>query len=164
MAIHFTVGHYIVNEASEVTRCPSYYAADHETLRLKPGRYPVRVMVEGQELFKNGVDGKWCPVPRWLLVGVASERVSGRLYNGFGGVNYSSTELPAGEAVEYGLQFNPYQIAGLIAAGKVEPLPGMESVCAGMADNHYDLARQWTFEQVSGFPEATCPRRLGRGW
>ena len=148
MAFTITVGNYIINEEREVTHCPSYYAADHETLKLRPGKYPVRVLIEGQMLYTDGVDGKACPVPRWILVGVDSTRVSGRLYNGFGGVNYSSVEMPAGETVVYNLQFNVFTIKELIEKGHVEPLPGMEHICEQLGNNEYELAKSWTFDDV----------------
>jgi hypothetical protein len=122
MSQSVVIGTWVEPEARVFTHCPSYYAADHETLRVKPGEYPVRVTFEG---------GYLIPMPYWLLIGLDTERVSGALYNGCGGVNYGSTELPAGEAVRHTLQLYAYNLRdpkpefatlgpGLVSSGKVK--------------------------------------------
>lgn len=111
------VGDWREPEAREITHCPSYYAADSETLRVKPGAYPARVHFAG---------GYTVPMPYWLLVGLDCERVAGRLYSGFGGVNHSHTELPAGEPVRHTLQMYAYSIGEAVRAGRMTLRPGFE--------------------------------------
>lgn len=108
------VGTWHETAAREITRCPSYYAADTETLRTEPGDYPVRVTLEG---------GYRTPMPYWVLVGIDAERVDGRLYSGFGGVNYASTELPKGEKVQHTIQTYLFDLRRLAAEGKVTVKP-----------------------------------------
>lgn len=107
---------YINETGREITRCPGYYAADWEKLQLKPGRYEIRVTVEG---------GYTCPMPYWLVAGIDARRVEGKTYSGFGGVNYSSRDLPV-EDVTYNFQTYAYHLQKLVDEGMVELLPGFE--------------------------------------
>ena len=102
-----------IETGRELTRCPSYYAADHETLRTVAGEYPARVMFVG---------GYNVPMPQWVLVKMAADRLNGRLYSGFGGNNFASTELPA-ERIEYSEQRGAYLIRELVASGKLRLAP-----------------------------------------
>lgn len=111
------IGMWIESEAREISHCPSYYAADHETLAIKPGYYPARLIFQG---------GYNIPMPYWLMVTLESERIEGRLYSGFGGNNFASTELPKGEAVRHSLQMYQYQIREYVAAGKLILSSGFE--------------------------------------
>jgi len=111
------VGTWHEREARDITHCPSYYAADSETLRTVPGEYPVRLTFEG---------GYLVPMPYWLLIGINTTRVDGRLYSGFGGLNVSSTELPKGEAVRHTIQTYAYNVANLVARGDLTLAPGFE--------------------------------------
>lgn len=105
-----TIGTWLEPEARTIDRCPSYYAADTETLRIVPGKYPLRVTFE---------TGYTVPMPYWLLATVDTVRESGRLYSGFGGVNFASTELAPGEPVRHTFQCYAYQLEELVAKGHV---------------------------------------------
>ena len=111
------IGTWREREPREFEHCPSYYAADHERLRIQPGEYPLRLQFHG---------GYTVPMPYWLLTTIDTVRVSGALYSGFGGVNYGKTELPAGEAVRYTIQLYVSALRELVATGIVELLPGRE--------------------------------------
>src|SRR5574343_278307 len=113
------VGQWVERESRTITHCPSYYAADHETLETIPGSYPLRV---------NFIGGYLCPMPQFVLAAIASVRKSGALYSGCGGVNYSKMELPAGEQLDYHMQSYMYVLRDLIAAGKVELDPDLASL------------------------------------
>lgn len=112
----------------EIRHCPSYYAADHETLKTKAGDYPARLCFKG---------GYTKPMPEWLLVSVASTRIDGRLYSGFGGNNFASTELEAGADVAYHVQKNAYQIADCVKAGTLTLKPEFEWLAS---DNYIEAA------------------------
>jgi len=116
MSVSIEIGVWHETENREFTHCPSYYAADSETLRVKIGNYPLRVTFEG---------GYIIPMPYWLLCGIDTDRIDGRLYNGFGGVNYSSTELPH-EPVCYTIQMYRYQLPDLVKDGRVTLKSGFE--------------------------------------
>lgn len=115
------VGVWHERAARKIDRCPSYYAADHETLETKPGDYPVRIVFVG---------GYTVPMPQWMLIGIPSTRLDGRLYSGCGGVNYSSTELPKGEAVDYVSQWYAYSLKDCVARGDITLKPGFECLLA----------------------------------
>lgn len=138
------VGTWHERAAREVTRCPSYYAADTETLRTVPGDYPVRIAFVG---------GYMVPMPYWLLVGIDAERVDGRLYSGFGGVNFASTELPKGEAVRYTIQGYDYELGKMVEDGHITLEPGFEWMLGGAYERswkHPDAPKDWNdprFEQ-----------------
>lgn len=110
-----TIGKWI-EESRDITHCPSYYAADHETIRTKAGEYPVNLKFVG---------GYLVPMPYWLTIGIAGDRISGALYSGFGGVNYSKTDLPL-EPTTYCLQLYSYGLPELVASGKVTLDAGFE--------------------------------------
>lgn len=111
------IGTWHEPEAREFSHCPSYYAADHEKLRVIPGDYEARLMLVGGYTF---------PMPQWLLVGIKTTRLSGALYSGFGGVNFASRQLPVGEAVDYTIQTHSYQIAEAVAAGRLTLKPAFQ--------------------------------------
>jgi hypothetical protein len=101
----------VVGDGEQVTRCPSYYAADSETLALEPGEYP---------LSPSTVDGRaadWSD-PYYLNAAVPARRIDGRLYSGFGGCNFASRELPC-EPVTYYWSVYAYHLGGLLESGKV---------------------------------------------
>lgn len=135
MARTVVIGTWHEPEAREFSRCPSYYAADTETLRVEPGDYQARVTFEG---------GYNVPMPYWLLVGIECTRVSGRLYSGFGGVNFGSTELKAGELVRYCSQMYSYQIPELVKSGKLTLDPKFEWLMTSPgAWQHPDAPKTW---------------------
>jgi hypothetical protein len=117
MGTSVVVGKWIEKVSREETRCPSYYAADWETLVTIPGEYPLTLTFEG---------GYTIPMPYWLLCGIAATRKAGALYSGFGGNNFASTKLEAGESVALTLQMSAYKIRELVESGRVELLPGFE--------------------------------------
>jgi hypothetical protein len=105
------IGWWVVKPGEEpISHCPSYYAADHETLQPLPGLYPARLV------FKPGYTH---PFVDRMVAGVDCVRVSGELYSGFGGVNFAHTPLKAGEAKQYVHQPYTYQIPGLVKVGKL---------------------------------------------
>lgn len=123
------------HEASrEITRCPSYYAADTETLVTEAGDYDANLTFEG---------GYTIPMPYWLLIGIDSVRKSGRLYNGFGGVNFSSTELPADEAVRYTIQTYKYMIPEMVASGRLTLDPAFEWLNCERPTDHPNAPKTW---------------------
>jgi hypothetical protein len=107
------IGFWIERESRDERRCPSYYAADWEILRTKPGRYPLILDVVG---------GYMCPMPYWLLVAVDADRIDGCLYSGFGGHNFASTEL-AKEPKPLHVQMYDYQLTELVVSGTAEVFP-----------------------------------------
>jgi hypothetical protein len=101
----------VIEPGETITRCPSYYAADTETLQLTPGEYPV---------FPTTVDGReasW-DNPYYINASVPAVRIDGRTYSGFGGVNFSSRELPH-EPVQYGWSTYAYHLGHLLDTGKI---------------------------------------------
>lgn len=110
------IGTWIEKESREINRCPSYYAADHETLKTVAGEYPAELEFVG---------GYTVPMPYWLLVGIPADRIDGRLYSGFAGVNFASTELPK-KRVTYHLQSYHYQIPELVEQGWLKLDPAFE--------------------------------------
>jgi hypothetical protein len=135
MTMTMTIGTWNETAPREITHCPSYYAADTETLAIRPGTYPVRVTFEG---------GYTVPMPYWLLVGIDTTRVSGRLFSGCGGVNYGATELPAGEAVRYVVQMHQYGLRKLVDAGRVTLAPGYEWLLGDKPWEDADAPKDWT--------------------
>lgn len=145
MATTIEIGTWNEPAAREFSHCPSYYAADTETLTVKPGHYPARLTFEG---------GYTIPMPYWLLIGIDCERVSGRLYSGFGGNNFAHTELPKGEAVRHTIQMYQYQIADCVANGRLTLHPGFEWLLGKAGDavwNHPDAPKTWdAVRQLAG--------------
>lgn len=121
-------------EQKEITHCPSYYAADTETLQLKAGDYPARIKFQG---------GFTVPMPQWLLVSIPSVRVRGRLYSGFGGVNYAHTELKAGEAVDYNVQLDCRSIKTCVENGALTLAPEWEWLASEIPWRHPDAPKTW---------------------
>lgn len=118
----------------EITRCPSYYAADTETLLTIPGDYPVVLTFEG---------GYTVPMPYWVLVGIPTTRISGRLYSGFGGVNFASTPLKEGEAVTYTIQTYAYLLGKLVEEGRVTLRPGFDWLLSEVPWRHDAAPHTW---------------------
>lgn len=79
------IGIWRETESRRVYRTPGYYAADWEILETHPGHYDVYL------LFSNGYT---VPMPQSLHITIAAQRVDGRVYSGFGGLNHSSQALP----------------------------------------------------------------------
>jgi hypothetical protein len=115
------IGTWHETQTREFSHCPSYYAADTETLRVKVGAYSVRLSFEG---------GYTIPMPYWLLIGIDTDRIDGRLYSGFGGLNFASTELPKAP-VRYTIQMYAYQLAELVKDGRITLKPGFEWMVEG---------------------------------
>lgn len=121
------IGHWNEPEARELDNSPSYYAADWETLRTRPGRYPVFMTVEG---------GYNIPMPYWVLVAIDADRVAGKLYSGFGGVNFGSEDLPK-EPTQYRIQSKACWLAKTVEGGHIELLPEW----SGLAGDYLEFAR-----------------------
>jgi hypothetical protein len=132
------IGWWIEAQSRDETHCPSYYAADTETLRTTPGRYP---------LYMTYMGGYMIPMPQWLLANVPSVRLEGRLYSGFGGNNFASTELKAGEAIDCREMYAVYSVGELADKGQIELLPNwewlIESRQSGATFNHPNAPRTW---------------------
>jgi hypothetical protein len=116
---HVLIGTWHEAESRDIRRCPSYYAADFETLRTQPGDFELRLTFQG---------GYLVPMPQWLLVSIDAERIDGALYSGFGGLNFASTPLPVGERVVYHEQMYVYQLRNLVERDRVTLRPGFEWV------------------------------------
>lgn len=142
VSVTVTVGTYH-EKGRRIQRCPSYYAADYEVLDLVPGDYPLRLTFEG---------GYMVPMPYWILARIDALRVEGALFSGYGGVNFGRTDLPAGEAVTYGLQTYRYLVPQMVADGDVTLAPGFEWLLADMPWTHADAPKTW--EAVSDLREA----------
>ena len=110
------IGYLVEAKTRDERRCPGYYAADYEVHRTKPGKYPLRL------LFSSGYT---VPMPYWLLGAIDSEVVEGKTYSGFGGVNFSSRDLPSGPSKLH-VQTSFNVLKDMIRDGSVELLPGME--------------------------------------
>jgi hypothetical protein len=108
--VKLKVGTYHEREHREITRCPSYYAADWEKLETIPGEYWVTLSVEG---------GFTIPMPKWVLIRIDTTRLAGRLYSGFCGNNFAHTDLEPGQNVGYCIQTYPYMLPKMIADGLV---------------------------------------------
>ena len=105
------IGEWVEPESRNVQRSPSTYAADWETLRTKPGRYPVKVI---------SIDGRpWGP-PYYLYICIDADRVAGRMYSGFAGNNFASRELPLHHKPLV-LQVYAYMLEELVNEGHIVP-------------------------------------------
>lgn len=104
---------WVEAEARDVTRCPSYYAADWETLRTRPGTYPMRLTT---------IDGRDCPAgdqwPYYLTTEIPADRIAGKLYSGFAGNNFASTDLPL-EPTTLRPRIYAYHLGELLERGQV---------------------------------------------
>lgn len=130
------IGHWTEKQSRDLTRCPSYYAADTETIRTKPGKYTVTLVFEG---------GYTVPMPYWLCCGIDGDRIDGRLYSGFGGVNFASTKLPK-EPTVYHVQTYAYYAKDLVEKGILTLLPGFEWLLTECAWRDERAPKTW--EQV----------------
>lgn len=139
MTTSIVIGSWIVPLDYEFRRCPSYYAADWEVLRVKAGNYPARITFHSAGSYPF-------PMPQYLQVELPCTRVGGRLYSGFGGLNFSSTELSAGVAVPYTDQSYSYEIGRYAREGRLTLLPGFDWLIgdAGTAVwEHPDAPKTW---------------------
>ena len=112
------IGSFTEKVERVLTRCPGYYAADHETHRTTPGSYPLRLVFVG---------GYIHPMPYWLLISIDSNIIDGKTYSGFGGVNYSSRDIPSGPS-RWPVQTYFFGLQDLIREGTVKLLPEFEWV------------------------------------
>lgn len=123
MLIH--IGTYHEREARELNRCPGYYAADYETHLTIPGDYPV---------FMDFVSGYTIPMPYWLLYSIKSRVTGGRLFNGFGGLNFSSQEIEPHDS-HYPVQTYDYTLKTAVEKGYITVFPDW----AWLAGEHKDV-------------------------
>lgn len=102
---------FVVEPGTRITRCPTSYAADTETLELEPGEYP---------LFATTVDGRTATwdKPYYINATVPAKRIDGRTYSGIAGNNFASRELPL-EPVSYHWSTYAYYLGHLIESGKI---------------------------------------------
>jgi len=121
MEKEITIGTWNETTSRDITHCPSYYAADFETLRTTPGAYELRLMFVG---------GYTVPMPYWLLCRIDATRIAGALYSGFGGNNFASRALPKDETVPYRLQTYSYELRKLVEDGRVTLRPGFDWLLA----------------------------------
>lgn len=116
MSTSVLIGKWVEKESRDITQCPSYYAADYEVLRTRVGEYPVRLTFQG---------GYIIPMPYWVLVGIDADRIEGKIYSGFGGVNYSSRDLPVGPK-QYHIQAYQYHLTDMVKQGLIQLDSGFE--------------------------------------
>lgn len=140
MLIH--IGTWHETAPRELSRSPSYYAADHEELITKAGDYRVGITFEG---------GYNIPMPYWMLIGIDCRVTGGGLYSGFAGVNFACTPIEPRDDV-YTIQGYSYQLLDLIKNGAVtiEPQWAWLNQEALML---YDYMRRegWTWERLTPF-------------
>lgn len=105
------IGEYIEVESRDVRRCPSYYAADWEVLRTKPGRYPLIATFDNL-----------CADPYYVGAKVDADRIEGKLYSGFGGLNFASTDLPPREQPLH-VQVYGYELSRMVESGRAVVSP-----------------------------------------
>lgn len=131
----FPVGFLTVTDPQEITHNHTYYAADHRTIRLTPGRYVVSMICEG---------GYTIPMPYWLVYGIDCEELENCCYSSFAGNNFAvDRRVNTGPSV-YTVQQYAYQIATVGAAfGKFEPLSNMPDPM-GLSVQHVEWARAHT--------------------
>lgn len=101
MGVILKVGTLIVHQSYIIDHCPSYYAADYESLEVQPGDY---------DLYLEFVAGYNFPMPYYFSARLKTVRISGTLYSGFGGVNFAKTDLESGVEVEYVKRWYNWQI------------------------------------------------------
>lgn len=82
-------------------------------------------------------------MPKWLLATIPADRISGTCYNGFGGLNFSSQELPK-QPKPLHIQAYDYQLKELVAAGIVELLPEWQGL---LTDDKFTFAQQLVWGQ-----------------
>jgi hypothetical protein len=122
------VGTFTVTAPFNRQRCPTYYAADWEELEVKPGVYPVYLQ------FKPGYN---FPMPDALRIEFEATRVAGEIFSGFGGVNFSRSDLPRGESV----RFSEYRNAG--AADGIDIEEGFECFFPDPIDHMRNSGLTW---------------------
>lgn len=133
------IGTWHEREARKITFCPSYYAADWQTILTTPGDYPAHL--------SWNLMGFTCPMPEDMHVLLPAQTIAGELNSGFGGVNFASTDIEPGPTW-YGWTAYTYQIAKLVADGLVTLDPEWSWLtlpdhgCIAYASEH------WTREMV----------------
>lgn len=135
---HIAIGFWHEREPRERTECPSYYAADYETLRTFPGDFEVHLT------FAHGYT---VPMPRLQPIRIDAERIAGRVYSGFCGVNFASEPLPLGERVVYLQGIDTVDLPVLITRGIVTLQPQFEWLVASPTPWNQPSAPQ-TWEAV----------------
>ncbi len=130
------IGTWHEKATRDVVQCPSYYAADTETLRTAQGDYPISVG------FQTGYS---VPIPYWLFVAIDAEHISGRTYSGFGGNNFASRELPL-ESIPLRLQMYAYGLSDLVDSGKVTIDAEFEWLLSDRPWQHADAPK--TFAEI----------------
>ncbi len=93
------------------------YAADyiiHETI---PGDYPARLSIN--------YGGFVIPMPHWLLVGIDSNIIDGRLYSGFCGINFAHRDVERRPS-EYTIQADSYHIPEMVKTERLTLKPEWE--------------------------------------
>lgn len=107
------IGTWHEKESRVIDHCPSYYAADWEKLETIPGEYDLYLTINTCDLY---------PSPQWLCASIATNRLAGKLYSGFGGNNFASHDLPK-EPKTYTIQTYSYHIPDLVEQGLITLFP-----------------------------------------
>lgn len=128
------IGTWVEKETRKIERCPSYYAADHETLETIPGEYPLYVTFKG---------GYLVPMPDGVTCGIETVRVDGALYSGFGGVNFASTPLEKGVKVTYCVRLCPYTAKNMVKKGVITIDEGFEWLLTDKPWEHPSAPKNW---------------------
>lgn len=136
----WTVGYWNEREPRRITRCPSYYAADTETIETTPGRYPINVE------WKTGYT---CPIAGDFLVRIPAVRIKGRLFSGFCGNNFASRELEPGVALDYFAHFYAFQLTKPENMANVEIIPGFEWLFDPDYERVIELCKTMTWDDVN---------------
>lgn len=108
----FNIGKWI-QESKVITRFLSSTGSDSETIELVAGEYPVTMSLSSMPV----AEGIY--VPEYIFFNIDAIRISGTIYNTFGGVAYNSRELPAGEKVLYNVQNYAYYIQSNVRNGNL---------------------------------------------
>lgn len=128
-SISVPIGVHVVEQPYELQRCPSYYAADWERLEVQPGQYVVSIIFE---------TGYITPCPHYLHAQFKTIRQAGRLYSGFGGVNYSYNELTKGEEVPYSWHPYEYSLKSCVESGRTWLMPEWADWAVTLCAHPYD--------------------------
>ena len=128
------IGTWIEREPRKDAEYTSY-AADRIDVMIRPGRY---------DLFLTFETGYSIPMPYWLLAKLDADVVGGGYYSGFCGNNFAFTPAKL-EPTKHHVQMYDYQLKELVAAGRVEVLPGFEWA---LKDKRAYIAEPFTWDQV----------------
>lgn len=112
------IGVWTEIESREIRQSASSYAADWEVLKTRPGEYDVLLTLQG---------GYTIPMPYWILVSINADRIDGRSYSGYAGLNFSSRELPK-EPKPLFIQSYAYLLERMVASGTVRLDPEFEDL------------------------------------